>query len=363
MYFNKLKKMAAVFLSLTLAVSFTACGQLKDAVSKKGDGEQETTTQDSQTASEEENSEVELPDDFGDMIYPLEALMVQSYSKELPYFDENSGEEEADSFWFSMAVLTSQMNTYVKDVTTDTDDRFLYISEDTVNMYASALYDSFGKGNMEFPELSEGNTYACYDEEKEAYGFRKGDIGDLESMITDCREDSGDYILTTELRDSDSLRVLGIYEITITKTSYQEEENAFAYSVSDFRTLNMEEEPMEEATDEESAEATTEKEWLEEAATEDGAEEETTAEEEETEEEESSANKISQEEAMERAKEYYGSDAEYTYKGMETVGDYIYYNFSVKGDDISATDVLVSENGNDVIGGTKNDDGSWSFDQ
>ena len=64
-----------------------------------------------------------------------------------------------------------------------------------------------------------------------------------------------------------------------------------------------------------------------------------------------------------QAKDYYGSDAEYSYKKKVTVGDKEYYDFSVKGDDISSTDVLVSVDGQDVIGGTQNDDGSWSFDQ
>ena len=63
------------------------------------------------------------------------------------------------------------------------------------------------------------------------------------------------------------------------------------------------------------------------------------------------------------AKDYYGEDAEYSFKGMETVGDDQYYDFSVEGEDISATDVLVSQDGQNVIGGVKNDDGSWSFDQ
>ena len=40
-----------------------------------------------------------------------------------------------------------------------------------------------------------------------------------------------------------------------------------------------------------------------------------------------------------------------------------YYDFSVSGDNVSSTDVLVSVDGQDVIGGTQNDDGSWSFDQ
>ena len=59
----------------------------------------------------------------------------------------------------------------------------------------------------------------------------------------------------------------------------------------------------------------------------------------------------------------YGEDAEYSYKKQVTVGDKEYYDFSVSGDNVSSTDVLVSVDGQDVIGGTQNDDGSWSFDQ
>lgn len=77
----------------------------------------------------------------------------------------------------------------------------------------------------------------------------------------------------------------------------------------------------------------------------------------------SSSEGISQDDALNQAKDYYGSDAEYSYKKKVTVGDKEYYDFSVKGDDISSTDVLVSVDGQDVIGGTQNDDGSWSFDQ
>ena len=72
---------------------------------------------------------------------------------------------------------------------------------------------------------------------------------------------------------------------------------------------------------------------------------------------------ISQDDALSQAKDYYGEDAEYSYKKQVTVGDKEYYDFSVSGDNVSSTDVLVSVDGQDVIGGTQNDDGSWSFDQ
>ena len=76
-----------------------------------------------------------------------------------------------------------------------------------------------------------------------------------------------------------------------------------------------------------------------------------------------STEEISQNDALSQAKDYYGEDAEYSYKKQVTVGDKEYYDFSVSGDNVSSTDVLVSVDGQDVIGGTQNDDGSWSFDQ
>ena len=91
-----------------------------------------------------------LPSDFGDMIYPLTSLMVEASAKGLPYYSEDSTEDEADSFWFSMAVLASLMNDYVKDFTVDTDENYLYLEEDTVNMYASTLYDAYAQGIWSF---------------------------------------------------------------------------------------------------------------------------------------------------------------------------------------------------------------------
>ena len=75
------------------------------------------------------------------------------------------------------------------------------------------------------------------------------------------------------------------------------------------------------------------------------------------------AEAISEDEALSLAQEYYGEDAEYTFKDIVTIGDYEYYNFSVEGDGVSSTDVLVSTDGENVLGGVQNDDGSWSFDQ
>ena len=353
MYFNKLKRAAAVLLAGTMVVSMAGCGKKNEANNNQSKEEATTSAKEESTGTNKSadyvDEEVELPDDFDNMIYPLEALMVESCSKGLPYFTENSEEGEEDSFWFSMAVLSSLMDNYVKDYSVDTDDQYLYLGEDTVNMYASSMYDSYGRGDMEFPELSEDNTYATYDEENEAYGFLRGDVGTLEPYITVCEEDGDDYVLMTELRDSETDEVEGAYQIIITKSSYDGEENAFAYSVKDFEILEEAGDEFDEDT--EDMEETTE-------LTDD--ENETTQ---ETSDDTQETENISQDDALELAQDYYGSDAEYSYKGMVTVGDYKYYDFSVESESISSTDVLVSVSGQDVIGGVKNDDGSWSFDQ
>lgn len=361
MHFNKMKRWGAVILAGTMAFSLVGCGN------KKGDSQAdepaETTTEAAADSSEaDDDSEefvdgsVDLPSDFGDMIYPLTSLMVEASAKGLPYYNEDSTEDEADSFWFSMAVLTSLMNDYVKDVTVDTDENYLYLEEETVNMYASALYDAFAKGNLEFPELPEDDTYAVYNDEDGTYGFLSGGIGTMKAYITDCEEDGEDYILTAELRDTDNDDLYGRYEITITPTSYDgDEDNAFAYGVSAFEEQDSDE---EEGVD--FSEGATEEEG-------DTAEESSTEETDETtEEEESSADdepEISEDEALSLAEEYYGEDAEYTFEDIITVGDYEYYNFAVDGEGVSSTNVLVSVDGENVLGGVQNDDGSWSFDQ
>lgn len=361
MHFNKMKRWGAVILAGTMAFSLVGCG------SKKGDSQAdepaETTTEAAADSSEaDDDSEefvdgsVDLPSDFGDMIYPLTSLMVEASAKGLPYYNEDSTEDEADSFWFSMAVLTSLMNDYVKDVTVDTDENYLYLEEETVNMYASALYDAYAKGNLEFPELPEDDTYAVYNDEDGTYGFLSGGIGTMKAYITDCEEDGEDYILTAELRDTDNDDLYGRYEITITPTSYDgDEDNAFVYGVSAFEEQDSDE---EEGVD--FSEGATEEEG-------DTAEESSTEESDETtEEEESSADdepEISEDEALSLAEEYYGEDAEYTFEDIITVGDYEYYNFAVDGEGVSSTNVLVSVDGENVLGGVQNDDGSWSFDQ
>jgi hypothetical protein len=292
--------------------------------------------------------DVVLPENFGNMIYPIEAILVEAYSKELPYYTTDSSEDEAESFWFSMAVLTSQMNHYVKDVAVETKNGYIYIDEDTMNMYASALYDEFGRGELEFPDVGEDNPYADYDSDQEMYGFREGTIGDLTPYITDCKEDGKEYELTVHLKNKDSAEILLSSKVTIVPTSYDSEENAFDYSIANFKKSKKSDmaDFGEKDADEKS---TTEK------------EEETEASEDEDED------NISQEDAMEIAKTYYeenyGGEAEFEYNDIETIGDVEYYDIAVNGDTAAPMDILVSLSGEIVMGGTRNSDGSWTLDQ
>lgn len=348
MYSYYVKKTMALMMAAVMIFSFTGCGR---SSSKKADETEKTTTKARQSNPDYAKDDVVLPDNFGNMIYPMEAVLLETYARGLPYFTEDSSEEDADSFWFSMAVLTSQMNHYVKDVATDISGGYIYIDEETMNMYASALYDNFGQGNMEFPELDEDSKYARYDDDKGIYGFREGTIGDLEPYITDCKEKNDEYTLTMHLKNKDSAEILASSEITIVPTSYENEENVFHYSVKSFKELKNKDnsDASEKSTADERA--TTEESDTEEMEDEDA------------DNDDSSSKKISRSEALEKAREYLGDDVEYSYKETVTIGDYDYYDFEVTGEDASSTDVLVSVDGENVMGGTRNDDESWSFDQ
>jgi hypothetical protein len=340
------KKAAALLMCVVLVISFTACGK---GSGKKAEEKTEAGSKVKQNNPEYAGEDVVLPENFGNMIYPIEAILVEAYSKELPYYTADSSEDEAESFWFTMAVLTSQMNHYVKDVAVETKDGYIYIDEDTMNMYASALYDAFGKGELEFPDVGDDNPYANYDSDKEMYGFREGTIGDLAPYITDCKEDGKEYELTVHLKNKDSAKVLLSSKVTIVPTSYESEENAFDYSVQKFKKTKKGD--IADFSDKEADEkSTTEK-------------DEETKESSDDEEEDN----ISQDDAMDLAKTYYeenyGGDAEFEYKDIETIGEVEYYDIAVNSDTGSSMDILVSLSGEIVMGGTRNSDGSWSLDQ
>lgn len=371
---NKLKKFAAVALAGMMVVGVTACSTSKSAtkkndVTKQEQGTEATTENKGNTTTDYVASDVVLPDNFDNMIYPIEALMVQKLSKGYAYYTNDTSEDESDSFWFSMAVLTSLMETQSAYGDGIEADSFYYLKENTSNMYASALYNAYGKGDMEFPEIPDGDKYATYSDDKDMYGFLKGDVGSLVPYITDCTQDGSDYTITAELRNTETDEVRGTYELGITATSFDGDDNCFAYSVtsisekkadgsSDFSGENTSDKSEEEKTTEES---TSEEGSTTDSTTENGnnIDSSNSSDSNSTD----STEGISQDDALSQAKDYYGEDAEYSYKKKVTVGDKEYYDFSVSGDNVSSTDVLVSVDGQDVIGGTMNDDGSWSFDQ
>ena len=63
-------------------------------------------------------------------------------------------------------------------------------------------------GNMEFPEIPDGDKYATYDDGKQMYGFLKGEVSGLVPYITNCVKDGSDYIITSQLRDKDTDEVI-----------------------------------------------------------------------------------------------------------------------------------------------------------
>lgn len=368
MFKNKLKRVCAVALAGMMVVSVSACSTSKSAeknsVSKTEQAAEATTEAANDTTADYVASGVELPDHFENMIYPIEALMLQNYSKGYPYYANGASEEKSDSFWFSMAALTSLMENESAYGDGIEMDSYYYLKENTSNMYASALYNAYGMGNMEFPEIPDGDKYATYDDDKQMYGFVKGDVNGLTPYITNCVKDGSDYIITSQLRDKTTEEVKGTYEVTITASSFDGDDNCFAYSATAIRQIG-ETDSENQSTSSESEEASTqstengEADSTTESTSENGESTDATDSTSSTE----STDGISQDDALSQAKDYYGEDAEYSYKKKVTVGDKEYYDFSVSGDNVSSTDVLVSVDGQDVIGGTQNDDGSWSFDQ
>ncbi len=368
MFKNKLKRVCAVALAGMMVVSVSACSTSKSAeknsVSKTEQAAEATTEVANDTTADYVASGVELPDHFENMIYPIEALMLQNYSKGYPYYANGASEEKSDSFWFSMAALTSLMENESAYGDGIEMDSYYYLKENTSNMYASALYNAYGMGNMEFPEIPDGDKYATYDDDKQMYGFVKGDVNGLTPYITNCVKDGSDYIITSQLRDKTTEEVKGTYEVTITASSFDGDDNCFAYSATAIRQIG-ETDSENQSTSSESEEASTqstengEADSTTESTSENGESTDATDSTSSTE----STDGISQDDALSQAKDYYGEDAEYSYKKKVTVGDKEYYDFSVSGDNVSSTDVLVSVDGQDVIGGTQNDDGSWSFDQ
>lgn len=374
MAYYRWKKAAAICLSAAMAVSLAACGNSKkaDTNTKKSKASEEKTTEVVKKSKYDYVKDgVEIPKNFDNMIYPLTALATQAYANDLPYYAED--QDSSKSFWFSMAVLTSEMyDNASKKLELRHTGKYVYPTSDTTDMLASSLYADYGKGEIEFPEVGDDNQFATYDDDNDLYGFILGSINDLKVEITDCKEKGSDYDLTLEVYKGDSEDPEGTYEAVLEDSTYDgDADNVFAYSVKAF---GDEGEVDTEDSDEEDSESTGSTTDFSQTSDENSDEDDTTEEDEDTtkdysdteDDEDSSSSSLSnitQSDAKGLAEDSYGSDYDYSYKGSVKVGGKEYYDFSVSGSDSDISDVLVSKDGEDVVGGSKNSDGTWSLDQ
>ena len=81
---NKLKRVLAVALAGMMVAGVAGCSSSKDAkknnTAKSEQGTEATTESKANTTADYVASDVTLPDNFDNMIYPIEALMVQKLS-------------------------------------------------------------------------------------------------------------------------------------------------------------------------------------------------------------------------------------------------------------------------------------------
>jgi hypothetical protein len=214
-----------------------------------------------------------------------------------------------------------------------------------MNMYVSSMFDAFGKGDMEFPPLDEDDIFAVYDEDDEIYGFLEGQIEEVEPFITSCEKSGKGYVLTLQLKNKNSAKIVASSEINIVPTSYDAEDNIFDYSIKKFTPVDA-----DELTDFSEKDTSDKK-------------KDTDSDEEESEDEESES--ISEDKALEMAKEYIGEDYDCSFKEMITIGEDDVYDFEIEGDGTIYTDVLVWKNGRNVVAAypNKDEEGTWTFDQ
>lgn len=329
-------KCLAVVMAFMMAFSLTAC--------RFGGEQTETATEEimADDYSYDFAAEgVKLPEDFGNMIYPVRAVMTQLYSTGCGYYG-TEGNEDPGLFWFTMAELVSLMNAYVADLAEDPTQAYAFLEDEKAAIYATALYNSIGTGDMEMPELADTELFAVFDEEREQYGFLISDEEGFSVIITEARTEGQDLVLKGVLSDADSGKPYGEYLVTLTPSSWEGEENDFAYSVKSIETMKS---YGDEETDD-----TTEVSNPETEDTESFDPDETLT----------NGTDLSQDQALALAKDIYG-DAEYQYVGTETLGEYVYYDFLNPDETAAFSHVLVSMSGADVIAGNKNDDGSWTL--
>ena len=315
-----------------------------------------------------------LPEDFNFMIYPVEALMVGSYTQGLPYYNV---EDQAKSFWFPMAVLSSLLEEHGVMGKSLNDNYCLY-SEEEIDSFAAALYSNFASGKMMMPDTADGEPYVVYHEESDQYAMLNGNIGDLGIRITDCRASDSGYMIETELLNLESGEEITEYQVSIVPQNKSAGDGLFAYSVSGLTEITdgVEDTKNEEAqlnsessvlkTDQgkdltAAADKGKKEKQKESSDTVDSKQEEAKSEEvipDQTDSEE----RIQEADAMNLARSFIGEEYTLTYKQMITLSDCEYYDFSLEGSESGSTDVLVSVDGSDILTGVQNMDGSWTLD-
>lgn len=163
--------------------------------------------------------------------------MLQNYSKGYPYYANGASEEKSDSFWFSMAALTSLMENESAYGDGIEMDSYYYLKENTSNMYALLFIMHMEWATWNSRKFLMVINMQTYDDGKQMYGFLKGEVSSLVPYITNCVKDGSDYIITSQLRDKDTDEVKGTYEVTITASSFDGDDNCFAYSATAIRQI------------------------------------------------------------------------------------------------------------------------------
>ncbi len=363
-----------------LAVTACSCSNAGDSISSNEASTQiEEEVQTEGIQIDEELSAyvadgVILPEDFNFMIYPVEALMVGSYTQGLPYYNV---EDQAKSFWFPMAVLSSLLEEHGVMGKSLNDNYCLY-SEEEIDSFAAALYSNFASGKMMMPDTADGEPYVVYHEESDQYAMLNGNIGDLGIRITDCRASDSGYMIETELLNLESGEEITEYQVSIVPQNKSAGDGLFAYSVSGLTEITdgVEDTKNEEAqlnsessvlkTDQgkdltAAADKGKKEKQKESSDTVDSKQEEAKSEEvipDQTDSEE----RIQEADAMNLARSFIGEEYTLTYKQMITLSDCEYYDFSLEGSESGSTDVLVSVDGSDILTGVQNMDGSWTLD-
>ena len=390
----------AVFLAGLLVLMIGGCGSSGDSALPEEVSTQDEEIQTEAAMTDYTAKDVELPEDFGLMAYPVEAVIVEYYTQGLPYCRDDG---DSSSFWFSMAVLSSMLE---KDGILEPPlyQDYCYYHKEEIDEFASALYSRYASGEMELPKIIENDPYVFYDETSEQYGLLNGNIGDLGIIITRCESARSGYRLETQLINLESNDVLSEFTVDLVARADKKTKAVFPYSIRDMQELirssdsdagdagttadkdKTDGKDKESDSDKEKKDQKSDKDRKADASENSGKKNAASAgtsvagglpstteavnDSRSAEEAESTAgaeagnadSMISRQEAASLAESFLGDGFTCTFRQMITMYDLEYYDFSVKGEETEVTDVLVSTDGTDVVTGTQNEDGSWSID-